>query len=144
MTRRLLIALLLLALPVAALAQSQGPPDPCLSGPKLSAGATISTATDTQMVALAANAVISVCGFDINQAGGTGTVYLESATAASCGGTLTQQSGIFTANSSAGTATNFVYPPSEMTGLTLPAGTALCVHSTGTIVQGVTVTYVQR
>lgn len=145
--RKAIIGLLaaLLFVPAMAHAQAVSSNDYCSYYPKQTVGATISSATDTSFVPLVAGTAIYVCDANVNQAGGTGTVYLESATAASCGGTLTQLSGTFTANTTAGSTTDFhLNPGSVNTSLVVPTGDALCVHSTGTIVQGVTVTYVQR
>lgn len=118
--------------------------DYCTWMPRLSAGAAISSATDTQLVAPVSGSQIYVCSVNINQAGGTGTVYLESATAASCAGTLTRLTGTFTANTAAGTTTNFTVPASPGTFVSAGTSNGLCVKSTGTIVQGVTVSYVVR
>ena len=145
--RRVLLAAAFAALmPLTAFAQMGSFADPCAGGfAKFSAGADITTATDTQMVALAANNAVYVCDCNVNQAGGVGTVYLESATAASCGGTLTQLSGKFTANTNAGTTTDFHLASSNSgTSVFVPAGDALCVKSTGTIVQSITCDYVQK
>lgn len=130
------------ALPAYAQGLTTG--DVCFTYGKLSVGVAISTATDTQLVAPVANTSIAVCNCSVNQAGGTGTVYFESATAASCGGTLTRQSGTITANTTAGTSTTVVLPSADTTFLQLPSGQGLCVKSTGTIVQGVTCSYVQK
>jgi len=143
------IGLLLCAFMLAAVsahAQMTSFNDYCSGiAPKASVGKDISSATDTQFIAPIANASIYVCDANVNQAGGTGTVYLESATAASCGGTLAQLSGKFTANTTAGTTTDFhLNPGMAGTVLVVPAGDGLCVKSTGTIVQSITVDYVQR
>lgn len=53
-----------------------------------SAFATITTAGNTQLVPLTAGKTIHVCGMLI-ESKGTGTVRLQAATAANCGGTLT-------------------------------------------------------
>lgn len=140
----IVVLLGLLSLSLSAHAQGLTTGDVCFTYGKASKGVVISTATDTQLVAPVAGTSISVCNCSITQAGGTGTVYFESATAASCGGTLAQQSGTMTANTTAGTSTTIVIPAADTTYLQLPTGAGLCVHSTGTIVQGVTCSYVQK
>ena len=145
--RVLLAVSLALALGSRAYAQATSFNDYCSGiAPKASAGVDISSATDTQMVALVTGAAIYVCDCNVNQAGGaSGTVYFESATAASCTGTLAQLSGKFTANTSAGTTTNAHLAGSNSgTMLLVPTGDALCVKSTGSIVQSITCSYVQR
>lgn len=138
-----IVALMLVA--TAAQAQTVANSfDPCNQYPKKSAQVSASSATDTQVVGLVANVPIYVCSFMIVHPGGTGTQYLEQATAASCGGTVTQLSSTYTGNTSAGSATSPAYPPMEETGLVVAAGDALCLHTTGTIAQGVTVTYIQQ
>lgn len=134
----------LLCLSLSAHAQGLTTGDICFTYGKRSVGVTISTATDTQLVAPVAGTAISVCNCTINQPGGTGTVYFESATGASCAGTLTQQSGTMTANTTAGTTTNMSIPNADTTFIQLPLGQGLCVKSTGTIVQGITCSFVQK
>lgn len=142
----LIVVLCIAASPLLAHAQFVSFNDYCSGiAPKASAGVDISSATDTQLVPLVSNQAIYVCDCNVNQAGGVGTVYLESATAASCGGTLAQLSAKFTANTTAGTTTDFhLAAGAGATSLVVPSGKALCVKSTGTIVQSITCSYVQK
>lgn len=96
-----------------------------------------STATDTQIVPLAAGTNIFICGIEASSAG-TNDFYLESATAASCGGTLTQVGTEYY------TAADWLkpfgtYPP----GLSAGIGNALCVHTTAAEALSLTVWYAQ-
>jgi hypothetical protein len=139
-----LVVLLILGGVRYAHAQGVTVNDICNTYAKKSAGITISSATDTLLAELVANTAITVCNCLISQPGGAGTVYFESSTATACGGTLTRLSGTITANTSAGTSTNINVPNADTTFLQLPTGDGLCVKSTGTIVQGITCSYVQK
>ena len=144
-----IVAALLLFVTMPAFAQAPYW-DPCSTGIKSTVPIAISSATTTSLVALVAGASIYVCAYDINQAGGTGTIGFEYGTGATCGTGTTAITGLFTANSSAGTTTNIIAPNRGFTqfstttaGLLVPSQ-RLCAISTGTIVQSGYLTYVQQ
>lgn len=96
-----------------------------------------STATDTVVVAPVAGRNIFVCGVE-GSSSGTTNFYLESATAASCGGTLTQIGTEYY------TAADWIKPsvPFPAT-VSAGMGNGLCVHTTGAVAISLTVWYGQ-
>lgn len=144
------IALLILAMvafaPRLAHAQAQTNSfDPCAQLPKSSAAINISSATDTQLVALQANTPIYVCGVTLNQVDGTGSSQFEYGTGSNCATGQTALTGPIYASTVANKVTNSTVQPNAFSGsqLAVPAGNALCIKSTGTIQQSGWVTYVQ-
>jgi hypothetical protein len=124
--------------------------DPCTTGLKSTVSFNISSATTTSLIAPVTGANIYVCSFDVNQAGGTGTILFEYGTGSTCGTGTQTITGPFTANTSAGTTTNVSTPNHGYTQFnTVLAGVAnpsvrLCALSTGTIVQSGYLLYVQQ
>ncbi len=145
----LIAALLFFSIGQSAFAQAPWA-DPCQTGLKSTAPFNISSATTTSLIAPVTGANIYVCGFDLNQAGGTGTVVFEYGTGSTCGTGTQTITGPFTANSAAGTTTNINAPNHGYTQFTTTTAGALvpsqrlCVLSTGTIVQSGYLTYVQQ
>lgn len=143
------IAALFLFAAVPAFAQAPYK-DHCQTGLKNVVPFNISTATTTSLIAPVTGANIYICEFDINQAGGTGTILFEYGTGATCGTGTQTITGPFTANSSAGTTTNVLAPNHGFTHLATIFGGALvpsqrlCALSTGTIVQAGYIEYVQE
>lgn len=133
--------------PRSVFAQGTSTGDPCTMYPKQSFTAKISSATTTALVSAIAGASIYVCDYQILHPGGTGTMALEYGTKVStdCDTGATVIRGAFAYNTSAGTPMIDDYPKGgNITGLLVPASNELCALSTGTIVQVVTVSYVQR
>lgn len=124
--------------------------DRCTTGLKQVVPFNISSATTTSLIAPVTGTNIYICGFDINQAGGTGTILFEYGTGATCGTGTQTLTGPFTANTSAGTTTNIVVPDNGSNQLATSFGGALvpsqrlCALSTGTIVQSGYILYVQE
>lgn len=118
--------------------------DPCgYSGNRITVTKAISSATTTALVATpTATQSIDVCGFQILHPGGTGTMALEYGTGTACATGPIVIRAAFAYNTTAGTPT-IDQQSGPDTKLALPAGQGLCALSTGTIVQVVTVTYVQ-
>ena len=141
--RVLLAVSLALALGSRAYAQATSNNDYCTFAKRSTAVVAISSATDTQIVPLAAGTSIYVCNYIYDGVVGVGTVYLESATAAACAGTLAQVSGLMTANTSS-PAAHLTSSGELGTKIVVPTGDALCVKSTGTIGQDIMVSYVQQ
>ena len=111
----------------------------------------ISSAVNTPLVAPVTGLNIYVCSYTVNQAGGTGSVQFSYGTGATCGTGNQTLGTLYTANSSAGTATNVVVGSGSTTVLDTNAGAGamvpsqrLCVTSVGTIVQSVGGTFVQE
>ena len=136
----LLIAVAFFALSRVAFAQAPYA-DHCSTGLKFTVDLNISSATTTSLVAPVTGANIYVCGYDINQAGGAGTVTFEYGTGATCGTGTQVLAGPYTANTAAGTTTNIAHSNNGNTqfdtaiaGALVPSQ-RLCVLSTGTIVQ---------
>jgi len=97
-----------------------------------------STATDTQIVALSSGKNIYVCSFSASS-NGNNNFYLESATAGSCGGSLTQMGNTwYTTQYWAKAAVDPFYR-----GMNTGANNALCVHTTAAQNLSVTVYYDQ-
>lgn len=135
-------------------AEAQGYPqvnaDHCQTGLKQTVSFNISSATTTSLIAPVTGLNIYVCSYDINQAGGTGTILFEYGTGATCGTGTTTLTGPYTANTSAGTTTNIAHANVGFTQWATATGGAnvasqrLCALSTGTIVQSGYLTYVQE
>jgi hypothetical protein len=157
MFRKLLGVIAIVAC-LAGSALAQGIPasmvDRCQTGLKQTVDFNISTATTTSIIAPITGANIYICAYDINQAGGTGTVSIEYGTGATCGTGTVVLAGPYTANSSAGTTTNIAHANvgyTQMLTGTITAGVPtlvpsqrLCILSTGTIVQAGYLTFVQE
>ena len=95
------------------------------------------SATDTQIVAPLAGKNIFVCGIEASS-NGSNNFYLESATAASCGGTLTKIGTTwYTAADWVKSAGAYIAP------LTTGVGNGLCLNTSGTTALSVTVYYGQ-
>lgn len=142
MLKRTLGILALVALmPLSAHAMSVSP---CRVYPHNTAAINISSATTTSIIAPVTGAPIYVCSVDIQQAGGTGTATLEYGTGATCGTGTTTLSGPYTANSSAGTSTDWNFGGGAEVVFSVPvASQRLCILSTGTIQQSGHIDYVQ-
>jgi hypothetical protein len=111
-----------------------------IAGQACQAAVTVSpsTATNTVAVAGVAGQNIFICGVEASSAG-TGNFYLESATAASCGGTLTQVGTEYY------TAADWIKPAGPyFPGLSTGQGNGLCVHTTAAVAISVTVWYAQH
>jgi hypothetical protein len=118
---------------LSARAVAQPAPQACAAAVTVSP----SIATDTQIVALSAGKNIFICGIEASSSG-TNDFYLESATAASCGGTLTQiGTEYYTAADWLKTAGPY------LPGLSTGTGNALCVHTTAAEALSLTVWYAQ-
>lgn len=88
----------------------------------------ITTATDTQVLAPVAGSNIYVCDIEFSAAGAD-NFYLESATAASCGGSLTQLAILWTlATNESKAATNPFYR-----GINTGFGNGLCVNTSAAV-----------
>jgi hypothetical protein len=112
--------------------------DPCFTSAKSSVSVAITTATTTQLVALAAGKSVYVCGFTASF-GATTTAQFEYGTGATCGTGTTVLTGTFTPGT--GVVLSLATDGTEFSA---PAGNALCAVSTGTGgIQGV-LTYVQQ
>jgi hypothetical protein len=145
------IGFILFALFITVPAFAQQPyADHCQTGLRKTISFAISSATTTSLIAPVTGANIYVCGFNVNQAGGTGTIGFEYGTGSTCGTGTIVLSGLFVANTTAGTTTNVLavnhgytqFATASATGL-VPSQ-RLCAVSTGTIVQGGYLTYVQE
>lgn len=147
--KTLIAALLFVGLAVPAFAQSPWV-DHCTTGLKQTINFNQSSATTTSLIAPVTGANIYICGYDINQAGGTGTVAFEYGTGATCGTGTVVLAGPYTANTTAGTTTNVAHANNGNTQFdTVTAGALvpsqrLCIVSTGTIVQSWYLLYVQE
>ena len=118
--------------------------DPCGSWGvvKQSVPIAISSATTTQLVALASGQTIFVCGFSLTMVGATETIQFEYGTGASCGTGTTTLTGAFADGTASDIA--FSYGGGEMTIFATASANALCAVTTGTVsIQGV-LTFVQR
>jgi len=113
--------------------------DICSISPKSSVPVAITTATTTQLVALAANKIVHVCGFDASF-GATTTAQLEYGTGSACGTGTTVLTGTY----APATGTLWEAGNGNSTFTKTIASNALCLVSTGTGgIQGV-LTYVQQ
>lgn len=83
-----------------------------------------SSATDTQIVALSSGKTVYVCDYSFSS-NGTNDFYLESATSASCGGTLAQLGTHWYAQQFSGKSADNAYYRGSNTG----ASNGLCVHT---------------
>ena len=126
-------------------------PDHCLTGLHQNAVINISSATTTSIIAPVTGANIYLCHIFLSQAGGTGTVQIEYGTGSTCATGLQALTGLITANSTAGTTTNISEGSGQGTLISTNAGAGamvpsqrLCILSTGTIVQGGYLTFVQE
>lgn len=129
MYRYLLIGLLLLA-PTFAWGQAQ---QTC----NAVAFVTPTTATDTQIVAPVAGKKVTVCSFEASSNAST-NFYLESSTAASCGGTLAAITNTFYTQQFWLKPANTFYP-----GLNTGVGKGLCVNTSASGALSITVYYAQ-
>lgn len=103
------------------------------------ATASISTATDTQIVAAVTGASIYICDWEFSS-NGTGNIKLEYGTGSSCGTGKTQLGQTWYAVADTGKiAANAV-----QRGMTVPASNALCVNTSANVVMDVTVYYNQN
>ena len=100
--------------------------DPCVISPKSTVSIAISTATTTQLVALATGKAIYVCGFTAT-VGASSTIQFEYGTGSACGTGTTALTGVFTPATAA-----VLSLTGEGTKITAPASNALCAVSTGT------------
>ena len=100
--------------------------DPCVVSPKSTVSIAISTATTTQLVALATGKAIYVCGFTAT-VGASSTIQFEYGTGSACGNGTTALTGVFTPATAA-----VLSLTGEGTKITAPASNALCAVSTGT------------
>jgi hypothetical protein len=125
------------------LANVSGSGDPCANANtiKSSVAVAIVSATTTQLVALSAAKAIYVCGFTA-QLGLSETAKLEYGTGTNCGTGTTALTGAF-ASDAAVIAASFNLDGSGAK-VTAPAGTALCLVSTGTAAINGVVSYVQQ
>jgi hypothetical protein len=142
MIKRLVSILALVALlPLSAHAMTL---NPCRIYPHNSVAINISSATTTSLIAPVTGAPIYICSWDLQQAGGTGTLALEYGTGATCGTGTATLTGPLTANSGAGTSTDFSYGSGGEVVVSVPViSQRLCALSTGTIQQSGTINYVQ-
>lgn len=114
--------------------------DPCASSgyAKSSVSVSITSATTTQLVALASGQQVYVCNwnFTINSSATTAAaVAFEYGTGASCGtGTTALTGAMGTENTATGPGILLVNGPSAGTSFSTPIGNALCVVTTGTAV----------
>jgi hypothetical protein len=118
--------------------------DPCQSNgvAKTSVAINLTTATTTQLVALAAGQSVYVCGYNFTETSVAQTAQFEYGTGASCGTGTTVLTGPFTSTT---TNTIVVGEYSGGTIMTAPTGNALCIVSTGAaVVIGGSLTYVQQ
>ena len=100
----------------------------------------VSTGTDTQLVALSSGKAIYVCSYAItNNTTSAQSVYLEYATGASCS-TLTQ---ITSTLVTGGQVPGVSRGSGQGAIVFVPAGDALCVHTTAAVAVTVDVTYAQ-
>lgn len=111
--------------------------DPCFVYPKTTVSVAISTATTTQLVALAAGKTVYVCGVAVS-IGATTTVQFEYGTGSACGTGTTALTGVFAP--STGSVLNI---SGEGTKISTIASNALCAVSTGTGGINGVVSYVQ-
>lgn len=88
----------------------------------------ITTATDTLVVELSSGKKTYICDWETDLAAGTATVYLETATSTTCGGTLAQITGVKNLVANVGEKGSSPF----YRGLSTPASDGLCAHSTGT------------
>ena len=103
-----------------------------------SAAINVSTATTTQLVALAASQKIYVTSYDVI-AGGTGNITFEYGTGSTCGTGTTILTGAYNLTAQAGIAKgNGVGPV-----LVVPAGNALCVLTSAAVQMSGSVAYAQ-
>ncbi len=152
MKRAKLIVLTFIAvLLLSASAFAQQPyTDHCQTGLRKTISFAISSATTTSLIAPVTGTTIYICGFNVNQAGGTGTIGFEYGTGSTCGTGTVVLSGLFTANTSAGTTTNVLAVNHGYTQFATASASGnvlsqrICAVSTGTIVQGGYLTYVQE
>jgi hypothetical protein len=98
----------------------------------------ISTATTTQLVALASGQVIHVTSWDV-VAGGTGTFRLVYGTGTNCGTGTTNLTGAYPFIANAGIAKGTGLGPV----LTVPAGNALCAVTTAAVTMDGSLSYTQ-
>ena len=125
--------------------------DHCRAGLKNAVPFASATSATTQLVAAVTGANIYVCGFDINQAGGTAdTAKFEYGTGTACATGPQALTGVFTGNTSAGAMTNvhvtdegFTQFTTNTAGVPVPSQ-ELCIVTTGTPVQGGYLVYVQE
>ncbi len=103
-----------------------------------SAAISVSTATTTQIVALAASQKIYVTSFDVI-AGGTGNITFVYGTGASCGTGTTSLTGAYPLTAQAGIAKGNGLGPV----LIVPAGNALCVTTSAAVQMSGSVSYAQ-
>jgi hypothetical protein len=97
-----------------------------------------SSATDTKVVAALSGTNIFICGIEASS-NGTNDFYLESATQASCAGTLTQIGTEWYTNQFWGRIAGPFIP-----GLSTGQGNELCVHTTASPALSLTVWYAQH
>jgi hypothetical protein len=100
--------------------------DPCFVSPKSTVSVSITTATTTQLVALAAGKTIYVCGFTAT-VGASSTIAFEYGTGSTCGTGTTALTGVFTP--STGAVLSLI---GEGTKIAPPVSNALCALTTGT------------
>lgn len=145
------LALSFVALLFAGTLMAQQPyTDPCATGLRQSVQYAAAAATTTALIAPVTNANIYVCGYQVAQAGGTGTILLEYGTGSLCGTGTQILSATYTANSTAGTST-FVSVPNHgytqmdtvLAGVKVPSQ-RICSLTTGTIAQSLQLVYVQE
>lgn len=110
--------------------------DPCFTGQKSSVAIAISTATTTQLVALASGKKVYVCSFSATTPASSSLVF-EYGTGSACGTGTTALTGAYGASSS------ITSGAADATQFSAPAGNALCALTTGTGAQGV-LSYVQQ
>jgi hypothetical protein len=98
----------------------------------------LASGTDTQVVTPVAGYNVFVCDIEASS-NGTNDFYLESATAASCGGTLTQLGTEFYTIAAWLRVASHYLP-----GLSTGRGNGLCVHTTASPALSLTVWYAQH
>ena len=113
--------------------------DLCFNSAKTSVSVAISTATTTQLVALATGKIVHVCGFNASF-GATTTAQLEYGTGSSCGTGTTALTGVYAPGT--GVVLNVGNANSTVTKTVV--SNALCLVSTGTGGVNGVLTYVQQ
>ena len=113
--------------------------DLCFNSAKTSVSVAISTATTTQLVALATGKIVHVCGFNASF-GATTTAQLEYGTGSTCGTGTTALTGVY----APGTGVILNVGNANSTVTKTIASNALCLVSTGTGGINGVLTYVQQ
>lgn len=151
MNRIKAFALSLMLVLFAGVVMAQTPwKDHCMTGLKQTVQYASAAATTTTLIAPVTGANVYICGYQIAQAGGTGTIAIEYGTGATCATGTQLISATYTANTTAGTSTfigvpnhGFTQMDTVLAGATVPSQ-RICAVTTGTIAQSLQLVYVQE